>query len=107
MTAPANVCVLGSINVDLVVRSPRLPHPGETLLGGPYRTFPGGKGANQAVAASRLGARVQMVGAVGDDASGREHLGGMLHEGVDTSFVFTRQGTPTGVALITVADMGG
>lgn len=108
-----NVCVLGSINMDLVVRSPRLPGPGETLLGGPFRTFPGGKGANQAVAASRLlgggaeGGRVLMVGAVGDDANGREHLAGMLHEGVDTSFVFTRHNTPTGVALITVADAGG
>lgn len=105
-----NVCVLGSINMDLVVRSPRLPGPGETLLGGPFRMFPGGKGANQAVAASRLaaqGGRVQMVGAVGDDANGREHLAGMLHEGVDTSFVFTRHGTPTGVALITVAEAGG
>ena len=63
-----HVLVVGSLNMDLVVRMPQIPRPGETLLGGVFKTFPGGKGANQAVAAARLGARVTMVGCVGNDA---------------------------------------
>jgi ribokinase len=65
---PARVCVIGSINVDLVVLADRLPEPGETVLGGRFSSHGGGKGANQAVAAARAGAEVTMIGAVGDDS---------------------------------------
>ena len=62
---PPHIVVVGSLNMDLVVRAPRIPKPGETILGDDFRIIPGGKGANQAVAAARLGARVSMVGCVG------------------------------------------
>ncbi|MBK7405185.1 MAG: ribokinase [Phycisphaerales bacterium] len=96
------VCVIGSANMDLVVRSPRLPAPGETLLGGPFETFPGGKGANQAVAAARMGARVTMVGRVGTDAYGSELRSVLSREGVDLTALRAAAGVSTGVALITV-----
>lgn len=102
----ARVCVIGSINMDLVVRAPRLPAPGETLMGGPFSTSPGGKGANQAVAAARTGARVTMFGAVGDDTHGQALLDTLVHEGIDVSHVARRAGNSTGVALITVAGDG-
>jgi ribokinase len=101
------VCVVGSLNMDLVVRAPRFPAAGETILGGEFATFPGGKGANQAVAAARMGAKVSMVGRVGDDAYGVELRRVLEAEGVDTSGVLTTPGTPTGVAVITVAEGGG
>lgn len=100
------VCVVGSINMDLVVRSPRLPGPGETLLGGPFSTSPGGKGANQAVAAARMGAAVSFVGRIGDDEHGRIMRGVLEAEGIDASRLGAATGTPTGVALITVAAEG-
>jgi sugar/nucleoside kinase (ribokinase family) len=65
-----SIVVVGSLNMDLVIRSPRIPRPGETVIGGEFHTVPGGKGANQAVAAARLGAKVSMVGRVGKDAFG-------------------------------------
>jgi ribokinase len=99
------LCILGSINADLVVRSPRLPSRGETLLGGPFQRHPGGKGANQAVAAARMGAEVSFIGAVGDDEHGRLMRATLDAEGIDTSRISTRT-APTGVALITVADSG-
>src|SRR5439155_18581110 len=83
----ARVVVLGSLNRDHVVRVPRLPVPGETVVGGELLTFAGGKGANQAVAAARLGAEVSMVGRVGDDESGRGLVDGLAEEGVDVSGV--------------------
>ena len=64
----AQVAVVGSLNMDLIARAPRIPQPGETILGGDFCTAPGGKGANQAVAAARLGAQVSMAGRVGSDA---------------------------------------
>jgi len=64
------ICVVGSVNMDLVVRTPALPAPGQTILGGPFNTFAGGKGANQAVAAARAGGRVTMIAHVGADAHG-------------------------------------
>jgi len=91
--------------MDLVVRAPRLPRPGETALGQSFARFPGGKGANQAVAAARLGASVRMVGQVGQDPFGDELVAGLEREGVDTAGV-RRVSTPTGVALI-VVDEGG
>lgn len=97
------ICVVGSINMDLVIAAPRLPRPGETLLGGRLERHPGGKGANQAVAAARLGAAVSLVGAVGDDEHGRVLRGVLGEEGVDLTHVTTRPDRPTGVGLITVA----
>ncbi len=110
MTAPESprrVCVVGSINMDLVIRAPRFPDAGETILGGEFATFPGGKGANQAVAAARMGAKVSMIGRVGDDAYGVEMRRVLDAEGIDTTAVLTTRGTPTGVAVITVAEGGG
>jgi ribokinase len=98
--------VLGSINMDLVVRAPRLPDRGETLLGGPFARHPGGKGANQAVAAARLGARVAMVGRVGADEHGRALVAGLAAEGIDVAGVAADPDAPTGVALITVDERG-
>jgi ribokinase len=95
------IIVVGSINADLVVRAERLPAPGETVTGGRFSRHGGGKGANQAVAAARLGARVAMVGAVGDDDLGQEALALLEREGVDITAV-SRSAAPTGVALIAV-----
>lgn len=100
------VCVVGSINMDLVVQTPALPAPGQTLLGGPFHTFPGGKGANQAVAAARAGADVTMVGCLGDDAYGDLLRAGLEREGIDTTGVVRRDGVSSGVALIAVAPDG-
>lgn len=101
------VCVIGSLNMDMVVRAQRLPVPGETVAGGSFRTFPGGKGANQAVAAARMGARVTMIGRLGADASGTEMRKVLGREGVDLTAVRTAAGVPTGVALITVDEESG
>jgi ribokinase len=96
-----HLVVVGSINLDLVARGERLPRPGETVTGATFSRVPGGKGANQAVAAARLGARVTMVGCVGDDELGRAALVELQQAGVDLSRV--RHGQEmTGVALIAV-----
>ena len=100
-----NVCVVGGLNMDLVVRAARLPQPGETAPGRHFARFPGGKGANQAVAAARLGASVRMVGQVGGDPFGDELAAGLDGEGVDTAGL-RRVSAPTGVALIIVDDSG-
>ncbi len=102
--APPQLCILGSINMDLVVRAPHLPAPGETLLGGPFATLPGGKGANQAVAAARTGSLIRMIGAVGDDAHGQQMRETLAADAVDCSAISTRPGTPTGIAIITVGE---
>jgi ribokinase len=99
------VVVVGSINMDLVARAPRLPVPGETLTGVSFSTLPGGKGANQAVAAARLGAVTAMIGCVGSDAFGVALRGHLREDEVDTSGVRVVDGT-TGVALIVVDDLG-
>ena len=101
-----NILVVGSLNMDLVVQMPAIPRPGETLLGGKFATFPGGKGANQAVAAARLGAQVTMVGKVGGDAFGEQMLQIIRKEGIDTRFVGVDAHSATGVALITVDAQG-
>ena len=101
-----HVLVVGSLNMDLVVRMPQIPRPGETLLGGVFKTFPGGKGSNQAVAAARLGARVTMIGCVGNDAFGREMLEMLSAERIDNTYVRTHSDFATGVALIQVDDQG-
>ncbi|HEX5396837.1 MAG TPA: ribokinase [Candidatus Limnocylindria bacterium] len=99
------ITVIGSINVDLVVRADRLPQPGETILGGRFTQFHGGKGANQAVAAARAGGQVTMIGAVGDDAYGLMAVQALSDEGIDVSRVRTVD-APTGVALIGVGARG-
>ena len=101
------VCVLGSINMDLVVRAPRLPAAGETILGGPFHTSPGGKGANQAVAAARMDAHVAMIGCVGADDWGERMRRVLREDGVDVSDVGRHGDAATGVALITVDEAHG
>lgn len=103
MAAVTKVLVIGSINMDLVVTTPVVPQLGETLMGDGFATHAGGKGANQAVAAARLGARVQMIGRVGRDAFGAQLKAGLAAEGVDTRFVLETEGVPTGIASITVS----
>lgn len=98
------VLVVGSINMDLVVETDTLPRLGETLIGTAFATHPGGKGANQAVAAARLGARVTMIGRVGADAFGRDLKAGLEHEGIDTRWVLETPGVSTGIAAITVCN---
>lgn len=100
------IVVVGSLNMDLVVRTPRLPRPGETLSGGPFATYPGGKGANQAVAAARLGAPTALLGCVGDDGFGRELRAAVAATGVEVAAVQTVAGVASGVALIAVEDGG-
>ncbi len=102
----ARVVVVGSINADLVVSVERLPAPGETVSGGRFARHGGGKGANQAVAAARLGADVTIVGAVGADDLGDEALRELRAEGVDVTHVARLDGVPTGVALIAVDASG-
>jgi ribokinase len=102
----AHVTVVGSLNMDLVARAPRIPQPGETIIGGDFNTVPGGKGANQAVAAARLGAQVSMVGRVGRDAFGNPLLDNLAAAGVDHTFVIQDPKAATGVALIMVDDGG-
>jgi ribokinase len=100
---PPELTVVGSINLDLVARSERLPRPGETLTDATFARYPGGKGANQAVAATRLGAEVTFVGGVGEDSFADEALAGLREAGVET--VLWHGGT-TGVAVILVDDGG-
>ncbi|MGZ4632714.1 MAG: PfkB family carbohydrate kinase, partial [Actinomycetes bacterium] len=100
------VVVVGSLNVDVVVTVPSHPRPGETVLATSLRRLPGGKGANQAVAAARAGAVVRLVGCVGDDADGADYVDRLAAQGVDTSTVRRVVGVPTGTALVTVDDAG-
>ncbi|MET0966291.1 MAG: ribokinase [Nakamurella sp.] len=99
------LAVLGSINMDLRVRAPRLPVAGETILGSAFATGQGGKGANQAIAAARAGAEVTMIGATGDDAFGVELVEALTAVGVDCAGV-RRLAGPSGIAVITVDDNG-
>jgi len=101
MTTP-EITVVGSANLDMVVDVAHVPLVGETVLGGDLRRIAGGKGANQAVAAARLGRRVAMVGRVGDDEGGEILRGALDADGVDTSALTTTPATPNGVALIAV-----
>ncbi|HZC70113.1 MAG TPA: ribokinase [Jatrophihabitans sp.] len=105
MSGP-DVVVVGSINTDLVLRVPRLPAPGETVLAIDQSRFAGGKGANQAVAAARLGAAVAFVGCVGDDDAGRAMRANLQAAGVDAQHVRTTGAAPTGAAYISVDDRG-
>lgn len=101
-----DVLVLGSINQDIVIGVPRHPHPGETLMATSVSHGPGGKGANQATAVSRAGARVLMAGAIGDDEAGREQKQALERDGVDTSLIRSVVGVSTGTAYIHVDGEG-
>lgn len=101
-----HIIVVGSLNMDLVVHTNRHPKPGETLLGSNFQTFPGGKGANQAVAAARAGGQVCMIGRVGDDAFGNVLLENITRDGIDASQVRRTPQASSGVALITLDAAG-
>ena len=103
---PARIAVVGSLNMDLVVRVPRMPVPGETLIGHDFHVIPGGKGANQAVAAARLGAQVTMIGRVGDDDFGRAQQRNLAQEGIGVTHVSVDPEEATGIALITLDAAG-
>ncbi|MBB5371537.1 MULTISPECIES: ribokinase [unclassified Janthinobacterium] len=107
------IVVIGSINMDLVLRVPRMPLPGETLTGGAFRTIPGGKGANQAVACARLsgkveagGQQVAMIGCLGDDAFGTTLRAALRSDGIIDSHITTLPGVASGIASILVDDNG-
>lgn len=102
----SNIVVVGSINMDIVTRTQRFPKPGETLQALDTSFYPGGKGANQAVAAARSGMRVGMVGAVGDDPFGQVLLKHLSHDGIDISSMSVYSNASTGVASITVDEHG-
>lgn len=103
---PGHILVVGSINTDLLVNVPWLPEPGETVRGPDVSRIPGGKGANQAVAAARLGASVRMIGATGDDDLGAERVAELEAEGIDVRFVKKVPKCATGVAFIAVNPQG-
>lgn len=102
--AKSKVCVIGSINMDLTVETDKVPAKGETVLGKNFAQYPGGKGANQAVAAARLGADVHMIGAVGADTLGETLLSNLQKEKVNISGIEKLEGTSSGIANIIVSD---
>ncbi len=101
-----SIVVVGSSNMDLVVKAARIPAPGETILGGEFLMVAGGKGANQAVAAAKLGAKVFFVARLGNDLFGRKSLDNFRLEGLDTTYVSLTSDAPSGVALIAVDQAG-
>jgi ribokinase len=100
------IFVVGSANTDMVVKASKLPGPGETILGGTFFMNAGGKGANQAVAAARLGGNVTLVAKVGNDIFGKQTIEGLQKENINTDYVFVDGEAPSGIALITVNDGG-
>src|SRR5687767_12756625 len=100
------IVVVGSVNIDLVCRTPRFPRPGETIIGDDLHAFPGGKGANQAVAAARLGAAVHMVGRVGDDAYGPQLIAALRNNRVNVTHVRKTPGVASGCAMILINRQG-
>ena len=100
------ILVVGSSNTDMVVKSRHLPRPGETVLGGDFLMNPGGKGANQAVAAAKLGGDVTFMAKVGEDVFGKEAKAGLEQYGINTSAILVDENNPSGVALIMVNDQG-
>lgn len=100
------IVVLGSCNTDMVIKSDRLPVPGETILGGTFMMNPGGKGANQAVAASRLGGNITFITKIGNDVFGRQAIELYKKENINTDYIFSDPVNPSGVALITVDAYG-
>lgn len=107
MSAKPNVVVVGSFMMDLIVRADRMPKEGETLIGKEFQRAPGGKGANQAMAAARLGANVTMVGRVGDDPFGQDQIQSLQNAGIDTRYIVVDPEAPTGVGSITLDDSSG
>src|SRR4051794_8381946 len=106
MAHRAPIVVIGSMNMDLVCRTEAMPRAGETVLGTAFGTVPGGKGANQAVAAAKLGAEVHMVGRVGEDDFGQRLLNGLRQHHVRTGHVTITEGVSSGVAVIVVDRKG-
>jgi ribokinase len=102
----ANIVVVGSSNTDMIIKVPHIPKPGETIIGGTFSTAPGGKGANQAVAAARAGGTVSFVARVGDDMFGEEALKGFKKDGLNIDHVIIDKNDPSGVAEIFVAEDG-
>lgn len=102
MTNTSNITVVGSANTDMVILADHFPSPGETILGGKFLMNPGGKGANQAVAAARLGGKVSFISRVGEDIFGQETFQHLNKEGIDTQGLQKHPSQPSGVALITV-----
>src|ERR1017187_7172089 len=100
------IIVAGSANTDMVVKTKKLPLPGETILGGSFFMNAGGKGANQAVAAARLGGNVGLVAKLGNDIFGKQTIEGLKKEGINTDYIFIDEATPSGTALIIVNDEG-
>ena len=100
------IIVIGSSNTDMVIKTEKLPAPGETILGGKFLMNPGGKGANQAVAASRLGGKVTFITKRGNDLFGNQAVGLLMREGVDIKYIVKDPDLPSGVALITVDSTG-
>src|SRR5919206_145672 len=100
------IAVVGSSNLDMVVKAAHIPRPGETVLGGQFRMIPGGKGANQAVAAARLGAEVTFIARVGRGPFGTQATEGFRAEGIDTRFIIQDPDAEHGVALILVDQNG-
>ncbi|MEN8156522.1 MAG: ribokinase, partial [Bacteroidota bacterium] len=100
------IVVVGSSNTDLIIKVPEIPRPGETLLGGAFQTFPGGKGANQAVAAARAGGDVVFIASVGDDAYGEEAVKGYRLDNINTENIKVSKGAPSGIAMITISERG-
>ena len=96
-----NICVIGSLNMDLVVNVDTMPKPGQTIIGSNFKEVPGGKGANQAVAMARLNGNVSMIGKIGEDGFGQTLINSLKNDKVDTTYIQTSKGA-TGVALITV-----
>lgn len=105
-TMRPRIVVVGSSNTDMIVQVDRIPAPGQTVLGGRFSTAPGGKGANQAVAAARAGADVTFVARVGSDAFGRESLAGFVRDSINTQFIVCDEAAPSGVASIIVDEQG-
>jgi ribokinase len=100
------ITVVGSLNMDFVIRTAVIPRPGETVLGTDFRRIPGGKGGNQAAAAARLGAKVTMIGAVGKDDIGEELIRSLKKDGVKTDYILKKEGISTGIASIIVERSG-
>ncbi len=100
------IVVVGSSNTDLIIKVPEIPRPGETLLGGEFMTFPGGKGANQAVAAARAGGNVVFIASVGDDSYGAEAIKGYRLDNINTENIKVCKGVPSGIAMITISERG-
>jgi len=100
------ILVIGSSNTDMVIKTEKIPVPGETILGGKFLLNPGGKGANQAVAAARLGGKVTFVTKRGNDLFGNQAVGLFMREGIDTQYIVKDPELPSGVALITVDSKG-